>query len=242
MILAKRFFWFTRLFIRCGGWVALIPLLIGLMSTIGAITLNQNAARLATDGVPATATVVSKRIPEGSHTTTQERQRPSDDHLITIRFAPQNAAEITAEHRTSGPFYRAHDVGQAFTIRYLPDDPDIRELYIGQVASRSTSSQFAGMIFALTGFAASLWFARTAIRATRARENIGMIIETYVTHRPLWPPVFNRMQYQVGTGPTAKFHKTFIRPIWAYGGLKRGEKTRVAITSQGPYWAKDLFL
>lgn len=241
MILARRFFWFSQLFIRCGGWVALIPLVIGIASTLGAITLTYNAALLAQHGMPATATVMAKRIAKGNQTT-QERQRPADSYYITLRFTPQNAVEISAEHQVRAAFYRILVIGQTFQIRYLPENPDIRELYEGELTGWSSSTQIVGLAFAALGFAVSIWFARTAIRATRARENVGMIIEAYVTHRSLWPPLFNRMQYQVGQGDAANIHKTFIRPIWAYRGLKRGDKTRVAITDQGPYWAKDLFL
>ncbi len=227
---------------RCGGWIALIPLVIGLSSTLGAITLARNDAQLAQYGASTTATVMGKRIAEGSQTSTQERQRPSDSYYITLRFTPGNAAEINAEHQVRAAFYRILEVGQTFQIRYLPENPDIRELYEGELASWSSSTQINGLVFTALGFAACIWFAKTAIRATRARENVGMIIDAYVTHRSLWPPLFNRMQYQVGQGDAAKIHKTFIRPIWAYRGLKRGDKIRVAITGQGPYWAKDLFL
>ncbi len=241
-LLLRRLFWFTQLFIRCGGWIALIPLVISLSSTLGAITLASHTAQLAEYGVPATATVISKRIAEGSHAGTQERQRPADTYYITLRFTLQNAAQISAEHQVRAAFHRILEVGQTFHIRYLPENPDIRELYEGELASWSSSTRINDLAFAALGFVAYIWFAKTAIRATRARENVGMIIDAYVTHRSLWPPLFNRMQYQVGQGDTAQTHKTFVRPIWAYRGLKRGDKTRVAITSQGPYWAEDLFL
>lgn len=240
--LSRRFFWFTRLFIRCGGWIALIPLIIGLTSTLSAITLTRNAAMLAQHGIPATATVMAKRIAEGSHTGTPERQRPSDSYYITLRFTPDNAAEISVEHQVRAAFYHILDVGRTFQIRYLPDNPDIRELYEGELTSWSGSTQIVGLTFAVFGFAACIWVAKTAIRAMRARENVGVVIETYVTHRSLWPPLFNRMHYRIGNGDAAKIHKTFIHPVWAYRGLKRGDKIRVAITDQGPYWAKDLFL
>ena len=238
---SKRLYWFIKLFVRCGGWVALIPLLIGVASTLGSITLGQHAKQLADLGVPATAIVTAKRISK-SNPPSSSRQQPSTQYYISLTFTPQKGQKINAEHRVNLDFYNHNAIGQSFSIRYLPDNPEIHELYKGQLEGQSKATQIVGLAFAILGFGACIWFAKTALRALKARENVGIIIEAPVTLRSIWPPVFNKMHYQVGEGATTRTHKTFVRPIWAYRGLKRGSKTRVAITSEGPYWANDLFL
>lgn len=243
MILTQRFFWFTRLFIRCGGWIALFPLLVGIALTLSAITADQNATRMADHGLRTTATVLAKHNTPSSDNGLRQSQRSAASYSISFQFTPEQSAQpVKAQERVASSFYKTVTVGQKIALRYLPEDPSAYELFAGALKKQSTTNQIIGFAFSLVGFAACIWFSSTTLRALRARESVGMIIDTYVSRRAYWPPVFNRMQYQVGDAGAAKHHKTFIRPIWAYHGLKRGQKTRVALTGQGPYWADDLFL
>lgn len=251
--MAKRFFWFTRLFIRCGGWIALFPLLIGLSLTMSAITASKNAALMMNDGVETTATVLTKRYTPSSGDDQRGSQRQPATYAISFEYTPKQSRTpiepppikgppIKAQKQVSAHYYNSVSVGQQITLRYLPQTPTVYELFHGALKKQSIADQIVGFAFAVIGFGACVWFAVTALKALRARENVGMIIESYVSRRAKWPPFFNRMQYQVGSGNSAKHHKSFIRPFWAYRGLKRGDKTRVAMTNQGPYWANDLFL
>jgi hypothetical protein len=58
----KRFFWFTRFFIRCGGWAALIPLVLGVSATLESLTLLRQNNALTDHGLPAQAIVLDLRL------------------------------------------------------------------------------------------------------------------------------------------------------------------------------------
>ncbi|KPU84371.1 hypothetical protein JI58_03995 [Marinosulfonomonas sp. PRT-SC04] len=236
MFLAIRFFWFTRLFLRCSGWIAVLPLLVGAALTISAITLTKNAALISDHGVLATATLLAKPNTPSHVNHTHISQRSAASYSIQFQFTPQNSTEpITGKARVTATFYRSVSMEHKFVLRYLPENPFIYELGAGALKKQATIIQIIGLAFSVIGFAACIWFSSSALRALKARESVGMIIDTYVSRRVYWPPIFNRMQYQLGDAAAAKQHKTFIRPIWAYHGLKRGQKIRVALTGQGPY-------
>lgn len=252
MSLVKRFFWFARLFIRCGGWVALFPLLIGIFLTISAITANKNAALMINDGIKTTAIVLKKHYTQSSGDDLRGSQQPAT-YAISFEYTPKQSRTpidappikgppIKARENVSADYYNSVSVGQQITLRYLRQTPTVYELFHGALKKQSIADQIVGFAFAVIGFGACVWFSGTALRALRARENVRMIVEVYVSRRSNWPPFFSRMQYQVGSDNSIKHHKTFVRPFWAFRGLKRGQEIRIAMTNQGPYWANDLFL
>lgn len=241
MILAKRFYWFVRFFLRYGGWLGLMILMLGFWATFLSIRLQDEAEQLAKYAVTTPATVISKRLSEGTGAGVRNNSLKIS-YYITIRYTPKGSATIEDEDQVRDNIYRAAEIGQTINIRHLPDNPQVREYYAGEKARKQTEIQVGGAGLAIFGLFTCLWFCVPALRATRARENVGITIETYVTLRRRWPPFFNSMEFQVGQGSKAKFHNTVKQLSWAYRGLKRGSKIRVAITPYGPYWVKDLKL
>ncbi len=220
----------------------MLPLLIGGAAIISAITMKGELAKLDGQGVEGKAVLVAKRYEEGASNGYQ-RVKTKGIYYVSYQFTPKGASqEISNERNVNRTFYDSVEVGEEFTLWYLARDVDVHELFEGEFSRQSGSSTVVGTVFFIFGLGLSFWSGSVAKRAIRARESLTEIVETYVTQRPWWPPLFNRMQYQLKNGANTTFHRTFIRPMWAYGSLKRGDKTRVALTGEGPYWAKDLFL
>lgn len=251
MHILHQFYWFTRFFIRSGGWLALIPLSIGIAATLQSATLLLQSRALADHGLTATAQVLDKRVIAPRNTGNSSTDSGTYSYYIDYSFTPAGAdAPLRTEDDVHRSFYQSVQVGQQFSLRYLPEDPQIQSLYDGNLERWSQSGQAVGLGASVIGFLVIWWFYVPAMRAYRARRSVSGttettdIIETYVTLCTVWPPLFNRMQFQMQDPDTQKatFHKTFARPFWAYSGLKRGSKIHVVQTSQGPYWRDDLFL
>ncbi len=238
----SRLYYFTRFFIRVGGWLAALILTVGLASTRSSIRTNSNSRKLAAQGKILTAQVTNKRLTEGS-SNRPERLKTFSKYYISYQFTTADLkGSIQNERRVGISFYNSVQTGETFELTYLPSDPSVHELYENELSGNSSSSLVVGIAFSLFGLACCYWAFTVSKRAMRARYSVEEIIESFVTRRSFWPPLINRMQYQLRRGDQVSFHQTFLRPVWAYGTLKRGGVTRIAMTSEGPYWAKDLFL
>ncbi len=235
-------YYFIRFFIRVGGWLAVLILTVGLAGTLSSLRSNSNSRKLAAQGEVLTAQVTGKRLTEGA-TNKPQRSQTFSKHYVSYQFTTEGSQKnIQNERKVDISFYDSVQTGDTFELTYLPSDPSVHELYENELSRKSSASLIAGTAFSLFGLACCYWAFVVSKRAMRARYSVEEIIESFVTRRALWPPLINRMQYQLRRGEQVSFHLTFLRPTWAYGTLKRGDPTRIAITSEGPYWAKDLFL
>ncbi|MFK5923947.1 MAG: DUF3592 domain-containing protein [Verrucomicrobiota bacterium] len=235
-------YYFIRFFIRVGGWLAVLILTVGLAGILSSIHSNSDSRRLAAQGKVLTAQVTDKRVTEGS-TNKPQRLKTSSSYYVSYQFATDDSKKnIQNERKVSISFYNSVQTGDTFELTYLPSDPSVHELYQNELSRKSSSSLVAGSAFSLFGLGCCYWAFTVSKRAMRARYSVEEMIESFVTRRSFWPPLINRMQYQLRRGEQVSFHQTFLRPVWAYGTLKRGDLTRIAMTSEGPYWAKDLFL
>ena len=233
---------FARFFLRVSGWIALIPLGIGILLSISALRLQLDLATLNRDGVEVSARVTEKHVLEGANGY-RNSQKSGPAYYVTIEFntLDQRPPQVQ-EHNIARSFYDAHASGDSFALRYLPQNPLIVELYPGQLSSDSLGSQVVGAVVSMLGFLLVFFYGRTAVKAMRARASVTKELEAYVTLRHKWPPLLNRMHFQTGTGASATFHKTFLRFTPAYRSLKRPNKIRAVETEHGIFWAEDLFL
>ncbi len=235
------FLQFIRFFLRVSGWIALIPLLIGISASVSALRLQLDLAALNKNGVETIAQITAMHVTESKNTNSASGNT-SSHYSISFTFSTLGGAIQSQEHKISRTYYMSHAIGDTLSIRYLPTNPKVAELYSGELAGKSIGAQVVGGAISLLGILLLVFYGRTALTAMRARAHVTAELEAYVTHRPKWPPLMNRMTYQIGLGKSVPTGKTFIRFTPSFRGLKRTDKTRAVETKYGTYWADDLFL
>lgn len=162
----------VKLFLRWGGWVAAIPLVIGLVAAFAWVQIADRSARFDDAGVEVTATVTGKRESRrmgGSGTRTT-------DYYVRVSYSTGSALEGTldihfAEEQVSSGFYERVSRGDKVPVRVLPDEPGTVEIEPGATSSNALWAGVAGAVFILLGLALIGFGIRAAARAIRIRDS-----------------------------------------------------------------------
>src|SRR5262245_263802 len=85
------------------------------LSVLGFIDLR-TSQRLAAEGVRTSARVV------GMHT---KKTRHSTRHYLQVEYRTSDGEVVKAADRVSADRYRRATVGEAVTVNYLPNDPEV---------------------------------------------------------------------------------------------------------------------
>lgn len=184
---------YGRLFMRHFLWVPLIPMSAGLVFSVIAWVTIATENRLARDGVETVALITDRAI---------RNERDSDGnsvtrHYLSYRFTPTAGETVTARASVSRDSYRAVEVGQSVTVRYLPDDPGTNRLAV------EGSDRVFGMVFGIIGLlllmasgGALWWLLRGKLSAIRAARHGEVREAEVVGHDPTNTSVNGRLQYR----------------------------------------------
>jgi hypothetical protein len=146
------------LFLRFGGWTALVCgalLLVTTLFSAGALYL---ADRLDRSGALANAVVTGKRT-EG------------ETRLVTFTFKARGGPGRTVETEVSRAYYNAVREGAERKIRYLVEDPDWIEEDLSRYRRTGVLLRWTGLVLGLTGLAMLWLFGKAANRAVRVRRD-----------------------------------------------------------------------
>lgn len=157
--------WFS-LFVRLGGWGALIAGIVLLaLTTFSAINLRI-ADRLDADGRFARAVVVDREMVQS----TDSDGDTTYSHYLTFRFKTEDGGR-TQRVRVGSDYYSDALVGDERVIRYLRGDPATLETEVGAYRRVGTVLRWIGLAFGIAGLV-TLWsFGQAANRAIRARRD-----------------------------------------------------------------------
>lgn len=114
----------------------------GVYLTVSATLELRETAELSRDGVPADVTVSQKWIVLGETVNNSHRIRYSFE-LDGVSYTFDRPVPVIV-HRVLSP-------GSAFGVTVLPRDPDLHEIFPGQLASVARSKLIAGLIVAGVG-------------------------------------------------------------------------------------------
>ncbi|MEL7116931.1 MAG: DUF3592 domain-containing protein [Pseudomonadota bacterium] len=138
--------WFS-LFLRLGGWVALILGAVLVVLTLISATQLMIADQLDRDGRFAQAVVVDKRFEVTRDSDGDETTR----YYATFRFKESQAGGQDRERSVDRGFYNDAAEGTEVTVRYLRSDPDTFEYEIGQYRRDGDVVRYIGLAFGIAG-------------------------------------------------------------------------------------------
>jgi len=155
---------FSNVFLRMGGWAALIVAGIGvILLLIGGNDVEKGEVLLA-NGTSATATITRKSVQSN------RRQNGGTSHTYSIEFEFPTARGTQSEKSVVDPrFFDAHPNGGQFTVFFLPEDPSAFEVSTGSTLSLGKTIRFFGIFALVAGIGA------TAYLTIRARRAFGLL-------------------------------------------------------------------
>ena len=185
-------------FIRAGGLLGLIPVLLGMLCLVAATSMAGTADRLSRDGVTTEATIVERRMEPrqrpGTTTATTATERTYLAPVLTVQFTDQTGAGHRVKRDVSGALYARTEGAATLPVTYLPDDPSIYLLEPGDKGKQVWIAIAAGT--ALLGFGVVLMMGK--LRSARAAQRLadtGTPVPATVMHiRRSWP--FSQIVYQ----------------------------------------------
>ena len=156
-----------RLFLRFHGWVAVIPLVIGLGIVFVSVQVSGEAARLEAEGVDAKATVIG--------TDTRRRRSSSGsgyDTVYSVRyhFPIGGGALHYGRSDVARSFYDRAEPGLQIPVRFVPAEPDIHEIEAGAVSENAFYAGLVGGFFVLLGLILLVLSIRRASHAVAVRD------------------------------------------------------------------------
>ncbi|MEM7499834.1 MAG: DUF3592 domain-containing protein [Pseudomonadota bacterium] len=226
---------------------ALLFCLVGIGAIWLGLRLRRSAKRMARDGVTVPGRILDKeRVVEERRMPRRRRGRTRRRNLyrLTYSFATRRGLERTQTADVSEHCFDEVEPGDAITVRYLPDDPDIAEIAPGQAGSGAWISIVIGLIFALpTGFLlfSSLAETQAAIVARDRGEAIEVTVERVIRTTV---SVNEVRQYRLvwRMPDDGSEHRSWMAPRQDFGGLSRGSRTivyRHPSRSDEVFWQGD---
>lgn len=229
------------LFMRISGWVALIPLLLGIGIVFVGTLISEDAARLDTEGVDTQATIIAKR----------EYERRSSNNASTTtyynlryHFPLESGGLHYGDRDVSHDFYEEVDVTEQRPLRYLPSDPDLHEIEPGAVGENALYATIFGAVLLLIG-AGLLWlFTRNAMRMKAVRDHGQPTEATIETVMKQTGANGFKFTFTDGMGASHSGNSILGR-AWRIKDVAEGDVVPIRYNPQNPkraYWARDLGL
>ena len=225
------------LFLRMGGWIAIIfTVILLIVSLIGQSNFS-TAKRFEAEGQDALAVVEDKYVREG---------RDSDGnrtytYYFVLEFVTQRREEMSVSTSVGSRLYDRHGVGDELQIRYLASDPDTVEMEEGEYARGAAVLRWVALGLGIVWLGALWVTGRWTVEALRARRygavEMAEVVEVMrtnmrVNNRPRYRIVWKDAQGREGRSLLKKAHEVEgwhgRDPIRIYQGLKRS------------WWAGDI--
>jgi hypothetical protein len=154
------------LFIRLGGWAAIVLGCVLVLLTLISATQLMIADRLDREGTFAQAVILSSRV----EVTTDSDGDQSRSYYATFRFKDARLGGQALERSVSQSFYHRAAEGDELTIRYLRSDPSTFEYEIGQYRQQGNVLRWVGLGIGLAGLFVLWRVGRQANAALIARK------------------------------------------------------------------------
>ena len=225
------------LFLRMGGWIAIIfTVILLIVSLIGQSNFS-TAQRVEAEGRDALAVVEDKYVREG---------RDSDGnrtytYYFVLEFVTQRREEMTVSKTVGRAFYDTRDVGDELQIRYLSSEPSTVELEEGDYARGAAVLRWVALGLGIVWLVALWVTGRWTVAALRARRygavEMAEVVEVMrtnvrINNKPRFRIVWKDGQGRKGRSLLKKAHEVQgwhgRDPIRIYQGMKRS------------WWAGDI--
>jgi len=236
-----------RLFMRMGGWLAVLPLFVIVAAAISSAGSTSSAARLQTEGVEASATITGKFE--------ERRWRPGvrssavePDHVLRFSYSSGSILRGdfhvgTGEARVSEAFYQNHEKGDVTPLRHLPDDDSVFELEPGSVSGEATNTMLVGGIVVVVCLPLFILLWRNAARAAKIGER-GLVAEGRVERiAPRGVVEVLEFSFNDSRGELRRGRTFPRRRPHGFGEFQPGATLRILYDAEQPalaYWAEDL--
>lgn len=232
-----------RIFLRMGGWVVALPLLLAIAAAVAAATDGRDAlghsTQLAEHGVETMATITGRAR--------EDRLRSPSRRRVTFTFASGSItrgdfAVHRAEVAVSAGFYDRIQEGGEVPVRYLPDDPSVVELEPGALASEGWNAAGVSLVLVTIAFLLFLVVWRQArCAASLRRTGQRTIARAGVAQRRL---LATTVEFTF-TDAEGRDHqgRTLPRRRRAFGDLAPGRPIEILYDPADPrcaYWVGDL--
>lgn len=228
--------WFN-LFIRLGGWSALIAGLV-VMIVFGITLANENAAaEFAKDGRTTDATVIGRRVEQS----TDSDGDTTYTYYIEFRFQTRAGETMTVERTVAKKFYANAGRGDMREIRYLASDPSRIEYYVGEKAYRTRVGLWIGGIVGTIGLAGLAFAGDRTNRAILARRDGENQVARVSEVKRLKVEVNDRVQGRLHwTGPDGLNGRSLMRDYVDLSRYSPGDQITVFRRGKDVWWEGDV--
>ncbi|MEZ5667248.1 MAG: DUF3592 domain-containing protein [Alphaproteobacteria bacterium] len=230
------------LFMRYRGWIAAIPLALGIGIVFVSLTIADDAARLDDEGVAAEATIIGKREVERRTGTNSSNRRT--DYELRYHFPVGGGALHYGTRDVSRDFFDGVAVGDTVPVRYLADDPDLNEIEPGAV---NENALYAGIFGAVLLLGGALFAWLVARKASRAAAAIARGVQTDATvFAVVTASGANHLRFRYADAAGTEHEAmTMLSKRARLADIAEGQTIRVRYDPQHPkrvFWERDLGL
>lgn len=218
------------LFLRMGGWFALVFLVVFLILTLISQTTLSLAKRFEVEGRQTTASVLDKYYSES---------RDSDGdvsiiYYLSLEFVAQSGDQHRVSTSVSSSRYNQTQISSTVPIWYLESEPERIELKRGANQTASTITQIIALIFGLLTLGGVWYSGSRSVAAVRARrfgtEERAEVLQLARTNVTVNGQSRYRLEWREASGRTGKslmYPRAELEPyagardIVIYQGIKR---------------------
>lgn len=229
-----------KMFMRFNGWIALIPVVLGVGFLVISTTVSGSAGRLDDAGVEVTGTIIDKQELErrGSNNTI------STDYIVRYHFPIGDGTLHYDRRAVSSGFFDEVEVGMQVPVRFLPDDPDTNEIEPGAMSENAFYFMLLGALITLAGGAYLFVLLRHSRRAAWIRDN-GARTEA-VVEKVVKAGAGSSLTFRFTDGNGAE-HSKQSQPgrVWRIEGVAADDRIPVRYDPNAPkhaFWERDLGL
>lgn len=154
------------LFLKMGGWIAIVPGIMLLILTLVSSRLHNEAARFDAEGVIAQAEVLDQR----TRVTTDSDGDRRTTYYLTLSFLA-SGMEVVEETSVSSSIYFSSPVGGRVTLRYLESEPTRFEVPPGSSRSGARWTQVMALILGIVALIALYVAGGWATKAVKTRRH-----------------------------------------------------------------------
>ncbi len=229
------------IFLRAGGWIAILVVWLGFMILASGISGLRDAALLASQGEATTARIFSKSVLAGAPAGKSDSLGGGTDFYLEYRLdTPEGPLDGKA--KVERRYFDSVTEGETVPVRYLSLLPEIHELYAGQFSRAAQATTVVGGAFTTLGLLLALGFGLVARRGAMllARGEPAEATVLAKTRRLFLSRLrygFRRPDGRVQTG------KSFWRFWRAHRGIKPRDLVDIRFNSDDPrvsFWQGDL--
>ncbi len=228
------------IFLRAGGWIAILFVWLGLIIVASGILELQNASRLAAEGEATTARITKKSAHSSGGTSARDNASGTSYFVEYELDTPEGPLAATA--KVDRGYYNAVREGGEVSLRYLARSPEVHELYEGALYRSGQSTTVVGAAFTGLGLLITLGFGLIARRGARLLKGGARVQATVLKKSRIVFLTRLRFGFKLPNG-SVEAGKSFWRFERAHRGIKARDLVEVKYDSTQPrssFWQGDL--